>query len=518
MVKVTAERIPDSQVLLNIEVEPERIEQSVEKAYRKLVGRLSIPGFRRGKAPRHIVERYVGRDALIQEGLEQLVNDVLRDAIKELGLRPIDRPDLDLEPKAEDLKPGDALRVKATIPVEPVVELGDYRSIRVVPLHVRITEYEVNRTIDRLQELESKWVPVTRQVKDGDRVVMDVEGKVGTYARLYSASGEPLLQSGGGRTILSEKKTELEIDVSDTRFPESFVNQVIGMVPGQEKQFELSLPADYEDRELANRLALYKVKVYEVREKRVPPVDDEFAKAAGYDSLAQMREDLRGRAQAEAEAEAQRVFRETVLREVVARSVVELPTTLVEREIDHLVEHVRESLREQQLDLEQYLKMARKSDAELREELREQAIQSLKTALVIERIAEQENVQVDLEEVDRELNALRSQRPRQGDRVRQSAESLDREAVEHRIRHRKAVQILLDVARSDSATAESAADGKPTETEAPTDADAHAAQAEPEGSSAGGAERLAVAPVETEVAEEAGVAGPEAAATELDKE
>jgi trigger factor len=474
MVKVTAERIPDSQVRLNIEVEPERIERSVEKAYRRLAGQVNIPGFRRGKAPRHLVERFVGKDALFQEGLEQLLNEVYREAVQEMDLHPVDQPELDLEPKASDLKPGEALVVKATVPVRPTVELGDYHSIRVPRVEVQVGPEEVQAIVDRVQQQEAEWVPVERPVQEGDRVTLDVHGDVGTYARLYSSTGEPLVQSAGGKTIVDEKDTVFEVSKESKRFPAGFVDQVLGMTSDQEKQFELSLPADYPDAELANLTAIFKVAIHDVKEKHVPPVDDDLAKAVGYESLQLMRDDIQKQAQARAEDRARRVHEMSVVDQAIGISTIEIAPAMINREIDHLIEHAKEDLRAQRLDLAVYLRIINKSEDELREQFREQAVRNVKSALLLDRIAEQEGLSATPEEVDREIELMAAASGDQADRVRQTMSSPDRrEAIEYRIRERKVVALLEGIAAGGDQ-----AEGQPTETAA---AEAQAAEAaEPE--------------------------------------
>ncbi len=458
MVKVTAERIPESQIRLDIEVEPERIEQSVEKAYRKLVGRLNVPGFRRGKAPRHIVERYVGRETLFQEGIEQLLTDVYREAIKDLDLHPIDQPELDLQPKVDELQPGEPLRITATVPLRPTAQIGDYRSIRLPRAAVEVTPEEVNRIIDRIRDQQTEWVPVQRPVREGDRVVMDVHGEVGTYTRLYSPSGEPLATSGEGQTILDEHQAEFEVETSSTRYPAGFVDQLVGMAPGQEKQFELSLPADYKDPDLANKLAIFKVKVDEVKEKHEPAIDDELAKSIGYESLEQMREGIRERAQAQAEARAAEIHEDAVINEAINLSTFEIPPALINHEIDHLIEHARERLRRNRLELDEYLRLTRKSESELREEFREEAVRNVKTALLFDRIAEQEHITATPDEVNREIEMMAAIAGRDAERVRQVLSTPEqREALALRIRNDKVVKLLVDIAQTGQA-AESTAE------------------------------------------------------------
>lgn len=453
MVKVTSERIPDSQVRLEIEVEPERIQQSVEKAYRKIVGRVNIPGFRRGKAPRHLVERLVGKEALFQEGLEDLVGDVYSQALKDLDLHPVAQPEVDLEPKAEDLKPGEPLTVKATVAVEPEIQLGDYRSIRVQPLVTEVTDLEVNQLVDQLREQQAEWVPVERPVAEGDRIVLDIRGEVGTYTQLYAASGQPLVQSEGGKPIVDEQSVEFAVYPASTRYPKGVVEQIVGVLPNTDKQFEISLPSDYSDSELANHLAIFKVHVGEVKEKKLPGYDDDFAKAIGFETFDEMRQGLRESAQSRADRQASEVFESAVVGEAVNRSTFEVPSVVVEHEIDHLVEHAKETLERQGIELPTYLRVTGKTELDFREDLREQALNNVRSTLVLGRIAEAEAITALPEDIDREVEMLASLSGGQAARVRQSLAAPDqREALARRIARRKVVDYLIEIAKTEVET------------------------------------------------------------------
>ncbi len=449
MVKVTSERIPDSQVRLEIEVEPERIQQSVDKAYRKVVGRVNVPGFRRGKAPRHLVERLVGKEFLFQEGLEDLVGDVYSQALKDLDLHPVAQPEVDLEPKAEDLKPGEPLTVKATVSVEPEIQLGDYRSIRVQPLETEVTELEVSQLVDQLREQQAEWVPVERPVAQGDRIVLDIHGEVGTYTQLYSASGEPLVQSGGGKAIVDENAVELTVDPASGRYPNGVVEQIVGMSPNSDKQFEISLPSDYSDPELANHLAIFKVHVGEVKEKKLPGYDDDFAKSIGFETFDEMRRGLRESAQSRADRQAEEVFENAVVGEAVARSTFDVPSVLVEHEIDHQIEHAKETLERQGIEMSTYLRVTGKTEEQLREDFREQALNNVRATLVLTRIAEAEGIVALLEDVDREIEMLASVSGAQAPRVRQQLSAPEqREVLARRVARRKAVDFLIELAKT----------------------------------------------------------------------
>lgn len=455
MVKVTTEQLPESQVRVNVEVEPERLAKAVDRAYRKLANQMNIPGFRRGKAPRPMVERMVGPAALLQEGLDLLLNELYRDTLSELDLHPVAQPEVDLEPKATDLKIGDPLTVKFTVPVLPEVTLGDYKAVRVPVLAVNVTDEQVDQAIERIRDRQAEWKPVERAIKEGDRATLDVLAQVGTYTQLYTTEGAPLVQGGEAKNLIDQKGVEREISKSSPLLLDSVVEQIVGMTSGQEKTFEVSLPQDAADAELAGKLSTWRVKVHEVKEKDEPALNDEFAKAVGFESLEQLREEVRKNAQQQADAEARRVYENSVVEKVVDESQAELPPAVVNHEIDHMIEDRTETLKRQNIELDDYLRMTQKTKDELREEFREPATRSVKTTLVLNKIAEVEKLEVSPYEIEREIEMTAAVFGDQGARIRQSLSRPEqRERLSDRLLTRKVIDMLTGFAATPAETAE----------------------------------------------------------------
>jgi trigger factor len=470
MVKVTAEQLPESQMRVSVEVEPERVAKSVDKAFRKLVNQMNIPGFRRGKAPRNVVERMVGKETLLQEGLDILLNEVYREALTELDINPVDQPRVDLEPDASALKLGDAVTVKFTVPVLPEITLGDYKAVRLPIVAVNVTPEQADESIERIRDRQAEWTAVERPVQLGDRVTMDLHAQVGTYTQLYSAEGEPLVQSGEANVIADQKEIEREIAKPSPLLLDSVVDQIVGMTPGQEKTFEVSLPQDSADEELAGKMATYHVKVHSVREKHVPALDDEFAKSVGFESVDRMREEVLKRAQEQAQSESRRAYENLVIDRVVNESQAELPAAMVNHEIEHQIEEVGETLKRQNIALDEYLKLTKKTHDELHEEYRESATRSVKTSLVLSEVAEKEGIEVSPDEIDREIEATAAVFGEQGDRIRQQLSRPEqRERLENRLRTRKVIDLLTGYAETpvEAANAEAPATVEPT-TETPS--------------------------------------------------
>ncbi|HEY3081997.1 MAG TPA: trigger factor [Chloroflexota bacterium] len=459
MVKVTAERLPDAQVVLNIEVEPEKVEKATERAYQSLAGRVRIPGFRPGKAPRYLVERYVGGpDVLKQEGIERVIPEAYREALQQADVRPIDQPEFEVVST-------EPFVLKATVSVEPKVELGDYKAVRVPRIPVDVPYERINETIEQLRERQTEWTPVERGAQPGDRLTADVVGTVGVAPTLYDASGQPILQTEGGEKIIDSQNAEVELNPENTAPVPGFHEQLVGVRPKSGKRFLLSLPADWPNEEQRSKSVMFNVTVHEVKEPKVPALDDEFARAVGseYETLDALREDVRDRLRRQLEHEAEHQYEDAVLRELIAFSRIELPPALIKRETDRLLQNFERTLARQRLALDQYLRLTDKSADGLREELRPQAEANLRSYLVVREVGQAEGVKVAPEEVEAEIvGATQGMTEADARQARQTLERPEqREDIEASLWHRKVVKLLTDIAEGPPPT-EPAEAGQPS--------------------------------------------------------
>lgn len=398
--KVTAERLPESQVELSVEVEAEAVARAMDRAYRRLVNRINVPGFRRGKAPRQIVERMVGRETLWQEGVEELVPNVYKEAVQQAQIQPIDEPQIDIVQQ-------EPLVLKFVVPVRPTVELANYRNIRIPKVEVGVTDADVAAALEQLREQYAEWVVVHRPAEPGDMVRVDVEGWVGAAPLLYSVTGETLVRSAESETIVDRKDVKFWVS-PENRFPApGFAEHLVGVVAGQVKEFTLTLPADFRQPEYANRSAAFRVTVHDVEERRLPALDDEFAKKVGdFESFDALRDDVRKKLQERLELEAARQLEDVVVRTVVDESKVELPPSLVAQEVDRLMERLTDRLKVENMSLDQYLKAINKSEGQLRDELRDDAVRNLKTTLVLDAVADSEGIKVSEGEVQGQIDRV----------------------------------------------------------------------------------------------------------------
>ncbi|MFQ5925054.1 MAG: trigger factor [Dehalococcoidia bacterium] len=415
--KVSSERIENSQVVLQVEAEPEEVERSLEEAYRHLVKRADVPGFRRGKAPRAMLERYLGKEALLDEAVEHLVPQLYSRAIEEQGIDAIAQPEIEITQT-------DPVVFKATVPLRPTVELGNYREIRVDPEPVEVAEEEMEKAIEQIRYQHAPWQPAERPIQFGDLVTIDVKG------------------SSEDSSFLDSKDLQYQV-IKDMPLPvPGFSEQLEGLQKGEEKEFTISFPADHEISQFAGKEYLFSVVVSEIKEKKLPEVDDEFAKSVGegFEDLESLRQRIASALDAMAEEKERRRFEEKVIEAVVELSKVDFPPVSVEREIDRLI-------RETEASLEERIRSSGKSEEELREELRPLATRRATIYLVLRKVAEEEEIEVAEAEIEEEMEAIAKSAGEKGEEIRKMLNSaVARQSLEEALRTKKTVKRLMEIA------------------------------------------------------------------------
>ena len=420
--KVSTERIPQSQIVLEIEVEPERIEKSLDAAYRRLVRRTSVPGFRRGKAPRIMLERHLGRDTLFQEALDRLIPEVYREAIEQEDIDAIELPQVEMVST-------EPLVMKATVPVRPTVELGDYRTISVPRDPVIVPEERVDEALDHLRHRYANLEPVERPVAWGDVVTADVSGAV------------------DGAKLFERKDVEFHLHQDRAVFLPGLAEEIIGLSKGAEKEFELKLPADFPEAELADKVCLCRVAVHEVKEEKLPVLDDAFARQVGegFDNVDALRQRLNDDLHKAEEESALDRYQGQILATLEEGARLEFPPVLVDKEIDRLL---REQLGPRnERGLEQYLQRVGRSEEELREQLRPVAEERIRHSLLLSEVAEVENIAVDDSEVSREAERMVSAAGPQGQEMQRMLDSSGgQEAIRRSLLTHKTWDRLMEIA------------------------------------------------------------------------
>lgn len=379
--KVTLERLPESRVQLDIEVDSERLQRSLDAAYKRLAARTRVPGFRPGKAPRAMIERHIGRDRLMNEALDKLVPDVYNEALETEDIDAIAQPELD---KLEL----DPVRLKFIVPVRPTVGLGDYRAIRVEHEPVEATDGMVEEQLNLLRRRYAVQVPVERGARWDDILTGDVVGEI---------DGKPFVRDEDAEFPLREGQVLLIPGLT-----EAFQ----GMKKGEEKAVDLTIPDDFSAEDYRGKTATFTLTIKEVKEEQLPDLDDEFANQVNADefpTLDALRERIRHDILESLEEGEKARFRSAAVDKLVALATLEYPRVMVEREIDHLVS---DSVGNDHQAYHSYLARVGRSEAEYRESLREAAETRLRRGLVLGELAEAESIDVTPEEIEAELERL----------------------------------------------------------------------------------------------------------------
>jgi len=425
-VKISTQSIENRQAILHIEVEPQEMEESLNRAYHRLVKRVNIPGFRKGKAPRLILERYIGKEELQKEALEDLMPQLCNQAIEEQKMEVI------AQPQVEVLQ-ADPVVLKATFALRPQVELGNYQHIRLTPQQVEVTEEEINSVIEQLRERHAVWVPAEHPVCFGDLVTIDIEEKR-EDAPINSYQGQQL-------PVIQDSMLPLP----------GFAEHLVGMGKGEEREFSLSYPDDYKLKELAGKQYNFKVKLIEVKEKHLPELNDEFAKSLGQgvETLDALRDSTATSLKTVAEERTRRDFEQKVIEAVIDQAKVEFPPILVEQEIDRFFSE-RERMFRKQGGLESYLKTLNKTEEEMREELRPRATERVIQSLVLGKIAEEEKIEASAAEIEAEIENIIKNADENVEELRRIfGTEQGRRWVEERLITQKTVQRLIEIATTE---------------------------------------------------------------------
>ena len=381
--KVTRDNSSPIEVTLTVELATEDENPFVERSYRRVVSRLNIPGFRRGRAPRHIVESMMGRTALLQEALEFMVPETLDKVLQDEEVSAFGEPSIEVT----ELEP---VSFTATVPLEPTVDLAGYREIRVETEPVEVTDEEVDGVLDRVRDEQAVWEPVERAAEYGDRLNLDVLGTMDE------------------ETVVEDEDVEyIPNEENVLPFP-GFAPNLVGLSEDDESEFTVTVPEDYPREQYAGKDIQFRVSVLSVKEKSVPELDDEFAKSVGdgFDDLEALRTSIRESLTNQAENAARSELEQKSLDALCEVAVVNVSPLLYERELEAMQADRERMLRQQGLDLATYLRFMGKSPDEFLDEMRPNAERRLVSALVMRKLAEVEEIEISDEDVQSETDRL----------------------------------------------------------------------------------------------------------------
>jgi trigger factor len=418
--KVSTENLGNCQVSLNIEAEAGELDKSLDEAYRHLVNEVSVPGFRKGKAPRAILVQHIGKKNLLDEALEHLIPQLYKQAIESQEIEPIARSEIEII-KTEPVV------FKAIVSLKPEVKLGDYHSIKLGPsTEIKITKKEVTAAMEEFRERQGAWVPVERPAELGDLVTMDIQADV------------------DGKPWLNHKDILYEMD-KDSRSPvPGFVSHLPGAEKHKEKTFSLTIPDDYPIQEMRGKEGTFKVTVTEIKEKQLPELNDELAQSAGYDNLEDMRKKVADDLRVKAEVRDRLESRQKALDALVEISEVNYPPILEDEEITGLLRD--EARRLGFREITDYLKKANKTNEEIKQELRPIAKKRLIQSLVLGKLAEEEKIEISSSEVDNKVDEITNDTEDKEKAKQFFSLPQIKQSIEQSLRTQKTMDQLLQIA------------------------------------------------------------------------
>ncbi len=386
---VKLDKIEKNRVALEITVKAGDFQQAYDRAYKKVAGKVNIPGFRKGKAPRTVVEARLGKETILEEAYEFVIPDAYSKAVEESGIEPVDRPEVEVL-KGEA---GEELVFKATVVVKPEVELGQYKGLGVEKPEFKVDDEQVDSQIKSMQERHAKVVDIEDgKVEDGDTALIDFEGFV---------SGEAF---PGGKGV------DYPLVIGSNTFIPGFEEQVVGASLGAELDVKVTFPVEYHSTDLAGKEAVFKVSIKGIKRKELTPLDDEFAKdVSEFETLEELKADLRSKLLKTGEERAERDFRNAVVAKAVENATVEIPEVMVDQRVAEMVNDLAQRLQYQGLSFEQYLQYAGTNLQELQDKYRPQAEQGVKTELVLEAVANQAGIEASDAEIQVEIDKYADQ-------------------------------------------------------------------------------------------------------------
>ena len=419
--KVTQEEVVDRQTVLSIELEDDDLDTYLERGYRRVVQRTNVPGFRKGKAPRRIIENFVGKEGLLNEVMDTLLTEVTSKAIDSQELDAFGLPRIELI----DFTP---LTFKATIPLKPEIDLGAYRDIRIDEELAEVTEEDVEARLEEMRQSMATWNPVERSIKFDDMIAAQTTA---------TSEGETILDDPDGVFYLQEG--------SDRPFP-GFAEKLQGAEVDELREFNLDIPEDFYFSAIAGQNVQFSMKIKEVKEQTLPELDDEFSKSVEGDeeTLDALRERVGRELNEESETRAKNSYTQSVVDAVMDAATIELPPLIVEHEIDHMEQQRQMTLDRIGVRLDDYLQSVGKTGEEVRGQMEEEAIQRLSRSFVLSRLAEVEGVEVSDEETEERLQSIFSE-----DAPEQQPTQEHKDSVRQMLRGDKTLDRLASIARGE---------------------------------------------------------------------
>ena len=416
-----------NMVKLVIEASAEEFEAGLNAAYNKNKNKISVPGFRKGKAPRKMIEKMYGAEVFYEDAANSIIPDAYAKAADECGLELVSQPKINVT----QLEAGKPFIFEAVVATKPEVELGQYKGVEVTKADTEATDADVEEELKRVQEQNSRTVAVTdRAVKDGDNTVIDFEGFVDGVA----------FEGGKG--------TDYPLTIGSHSFIDTFEEQIIGMNIGDEKEINVAFPEEYHVDDLKGKPAMFKVSVKEIKEKQLPELNDEFAQdVSDFDTLAEYKEDVKKNLEEKKKEEAEQQKEADVIKAIVEDAKMDIHEKMIKAQAQQMVEDFAQRIQSQGISFEQYMQFTGSTPEMLLEQVTPQAEERIKARLVLEAVVKAENIEVSDEEFEKELEEMAKQYNMELDQIKQFTTDADKETIKKDIAVQKAAKLVVDAAK-----------------------------------------------------------------------
>ena len=415
-----------NELKLEFKIEAEKFDKAIMKVYTKSAKYFNIPGFRKGKAPFNIVERMYGDEIFYEDAFNELVPEIYEKEIEENKIEAVSKPNINIV----NMKKGEDLVFTATVQTKPEVVLGKYKGVEIKKVEYPVTDEDVEHELTHMQEHNARTITVEdRPVQEKDIAVIDFEGFV------------------DGKAFEGGKAENHELEIGSKTFIPGFEDQIIGMKAGEEKDIQVKFPEEYFSKDLAGKDATFKVKLHEIKEKKLPELDDEFAKdVSEFDTLKDLKASIKEKKQAENDHRAKHETENLAIEAVANETKIDIPSGMIETEIDAMIRDLEQQLSYQGISLDQYLKMVNTTREDVANNYKEQAEKNVKSRLVLEAIIKEEKIEVEPAEVESKIKEMATSYGKKEEELNKN-EAL-KEYITNNIKTEKAIELIVKNAKT----------------------------------------------------------------------
>lgn len=421
---VQVENLEKNMAKLTIEVDASEVEKAIQSAYMKERGKISIPGFRKGKVPRNMIEKMYGAAVFYEDAANTLIQENYPDAADESGIDIVSRPTIDVV----QIESGKPFIFTAEVAVRPEVKLGKYLGVQVTKVDTSVSDEEIDAELEKERTNNARTVSVTdRPLAVGDTAVIDFEGFVDGVA----------FEGGKGENH--------SLEIGSHSFIDTFEDQLVGKNSGDEVDVNVTFPEQYQAAELAGKPALFKVKIHEIKTKELPELDDEFAQdVSEFDTLAEYKEEVKNRLTTQKENEAKRTKEDEAIQKIIDKTEIDIPEAMLETQCENMLNEFAQRIQQSGLSMEQYMQFSGLTVEKLKEQVRPEAETRIRSSLILEQIAKDEKIEVTDEELDAEVEKMAAQYGMEADKLKEYMGDAEKESMKRDLAVTKAVDLIME--------------------------------------------------------------------------